>query len=141
MPTYNGTASPDTINGDQGGVVADDVIYGLADRDVLSGLDGNDEIYGGVDDDLLYGGDGNDRLEGGSYNDVITGGAGDDSLYGGDGTRDKLSYLGAAAGVTVDISVAGAQDTHGAGIDTLAGFEILVGSELTGPHRVVRVDC
>lgn len=56
------------------------------------------------------------------------GSAGDDSLDGGDG-NDTVSYFGAASGVTVNLSLSTAQDTGGAGIDTLSGFENLTGSE------------
>ncbi len=85
-----------------------------------------------------------DGLEGSAFNDVLTGdaknnviidGAGNDTLTGGGGT-DLVSYANATAGVTVSLAIAGAQNTIGAGTDTLSGFEDLTGSrfndKLTG---------
>lgn len=83
----------------------------------LHGMRGNDTIIGGKGDDLLYGGTGDDTLEGG---------AGKDTLDGGDGF-DTASFVGALAGVTVDLGITGAQTT-GDGIETLIGIERLVGS-------------
>src|SRR5262249_44188682 len=57
-------------------------------------------------------------LSGGAGDDLIQGGAGNDTLDGGSGFN-ILSYANAGAGVTVDLSVAGPQNTGGAGTDTL----------------------
>ncbi len=70
---------------------------------------------------------GNDTLMGFGGNDLLNGGLGNDILNGGDGT-DIASYAGLAAGVTVDLSVVGAQDTGGGGTDTLVSIESLTGS-------------
>ena len=48
-------------------------------------------------------------------------------LAGGAGT-DTVSYEHAAAGVTVSLALTTAQNTVGAGSDTLSGFENLTGS-------------
>ena len=48
-------------------------------------------------------------------------------LTGGAGT-DTVSYEHAAAGVTVSLALATAQNTVGAGSDTLSAFENLTGS-------------
>lgn len=48
-------------------------------------------------------------------------------LAGGLGI-DTLSYEQASAGVTVSLALAAAQNTIGAGIDTISGFENLTGS-------------
>ncbi len=94
-------------------------LYGSGYNDVLDGKGGND---------FLYGFDGNDIIRGGDGNDFIYGGSGNDSLYGDAGT-DTLSYGQDTAGVTVDLAVTAAQNTVGAGTDTISGFENLVGSE------------
>jgi Ca2+-binding RTX toxin-like protein len=59
--------------------------------------------------------------------DTLKSGAGDDILDGGDG-YDLASYDLAKSGVTVSLALTGAQDTGGAGKDTLAGVEALMGS-------------
>jgi Ca2+-binding RTX toxin-like protein len=65
-----------------------DIIYGGAGDDGLSGGDGNDDIYGGPGDDLLLGDLGNNRLYGWAGNDIIRGDTGDDLIDGGGGKRD-----------------------------------------------------
>lgn len=91
--------------------------------------DGNDQFdgRGGAFNGIADGGFGNDGLIGGSGNDRFEGGPGNDSLDGSGGT-DRALYSGAFAGVTVDLRIAGAQDTIGAGIDTLTSIEELSGS-------------
>ena len=96
---------------------------------VLTGGSGNDFLYAGNGGDTLNGGGGGDSLNGGSGNDALNGGAGDDSLLGGAG-NDTASYAGATAAVTVSLAISGAQNTGGAGIDTLTSIEKLTGSEL-----------
>jgi Ca2+-binding RTX toxin-like protein len=70
-----------------------------------------------------------DTLEGNSLNNVLAGG-----LNGSGG--DTVSYANATAGVTVSLALTRAQNTVGAGKDTLTGFENLAGSayddKLTG---------
>ncbi|MBV5298660.1 MAG: hypothetical protein JZU64_11180, partial [Rhodoferax sp.] len=68
----------------------------------------------------------NDTLTGDAGNNVIEGLAGDDILSGGSGT-DTASYSTAANYVTVNLSLTTAQNTNGAGTDTLSGFENLIG--------------
>lgn len=87
-----------------------------------AGIDTFEQIRG------LRGSAFNDLLIGGSGDDIIEGGAGDDRLRGGAGT-DTLDYGHATAGVRVDLSRTGAaQDTGGAGADTIWDFEFLFGS-------------
>lgn len=74
----------------------------------------------------LRGGGAGDRLTGTSGANVIEGGAGDDTLSGGDGS-DTASYAHATQGCAVDLALAGAQGTGGAGTDVLSGFENLLG--------------
>jgi len=68
-----------------------------------------------------------DKLTGNSGANVIEGGAGNDTLNGGAGI-DTVSYTSATAGVTVNLGIAVAQNTVGAGSDTLFNFENLSGS-------------
>ena len=75
----------------------------------------------------LVGSSGNDTLIGDAGSNTIQGGAGNDTLDGGTG-NDTASYLSATAGVTVSLAVAAAQNTIGAGTDTLTGFENITGS-------------
>ena len=66
-------------------------------------------------------------LTGGGGDDLLVGGAGNDTLIGGTG-NDTATYAGATAGVTVDLTMTTAQNTFGAGHDTLTGVENLIGS-------------
>jgi Ca2+-binding RTX toxin-like protein len=134
-----------------------DTIYGYGGNDQLRGGNGNNEIHGGdgndtltggndIDalygdngDDSLTGGAGNDTLIGGSGNDNLNGGTGDDYLEGGDGNDaingggssggiDTVSYANASGAVTVSLATTLAQNTVGAGIDTISYVENLTGS-------------
>jgi Ca2+-binding RTX toxin-like protein len=69
----------------------------------------------------------NDQISGSAFDDILDGAGGNDSLNGLGG-NDTASYAAAGAGVTVKLAVTGAQDTGGAGIDTLASFDNLAGS-------------
>ncbi|MFM1887602.1 MAG: hypothetical protein RL026_2759 [Pseudomonadota bacterium] len=69
----------------------------------------------------------NFTLSAGAGNDTLGGGPGDDVLEGGDGT-DVVTYAAATAGVTVNLATLTAQNTVGAGIDTLSGIEGVVGT-------------
>ena len=114
----------------------DDTLTGNAGANLLNGGAGNDKLDGGAGDDVLIGGAGNDVLIGGAGNDSLSGGVGDDVLNGGAGNdimdgsagTDTVTYATATAGVTVDLSLTTAQNTGGAGIDTLAKIENLTGS-------------
>ncbi len=111
--TLTGTAA---INGT--GNTLNNVITGNAARNILAGGDGNDTLSGAAGDDDLLGGLGSDSLLGGVGNDLLDGGVG----------VDTASYAGITSGVWVDLTVAGPQDTIGAGIDTLISIENLTGS-------------
>jgi Ca2+-binding RTX toxin-like protein len=84
-------------------------------------------VLGLAGNDGLSGSNGNDVLDGGAGTDTLLGGAGSDTLNGGAGL-DVASFFGAASGVTVDLSIGGAQNTGGAGIDQLVEIEYLTGS-------------
>ena len=119
-----GNGGNDTL----GGGLDDDVLNGGDGNDILRGGDGNDVLSGGAGDDELFGSQGNDAVNGGAGNDTLAGGEGDDTLDGGDGV-DTVQYDAAPAGVTVDLSLGGAQDTGGAGVDTLSNIESAIGSD------------
>ena len=103
-------------------------LTGSAFADTLTG-DGNaNSLMGAAGIDALNGGGGADTLNGGADNDVLAGGDGDDLIDGGAGTNDVASYADAGAAVNVSLLIAGAQNTLGAGSDTLIGIEGLTGS-------------
>jgi len=60
-------------------------------------------------------------------NDTLLSTSGNDTLNGGSGI-DTASYATAPAGVTINLAIAGPQNTIGAGTDTLVSIENLVGS-------------
>jgi Ca2+-binding RTX toxin-like protein len=105
----------------------DNVLTGGTLNDELFGFGGNDRLSGNGGNDRLDGGAGDDLLDGGAGNDTLVGGAGNDTLDGGT-ANDTATYAGAVAGVTVSLAIAGAQNTIGAGTDTLLSVENLVGS-------------
>jgi len=74
----------------------------------------------------LVGNAGANTLTGGSGNDTLQGGAGNDTLIGGAGV-DIADYSTATTAITVSLAVTIAQNTGGAGSDTLSGIEGLVG--------------
>lgn len=76
----------------------------------------------------------NDTVDGNAGNDILQGGLGDDSLDGG-ADNDTASYRDSALGVTVSLAIVGAQDTIGAGTDSLNLIENLIGS-LTGADHL-----
>ena len=120
----------------------DDTVTGAISADLVSGGSGTDTVRGGGGDDVLYGDEGDDQLYGDAGWDTLHGGAGNDLLDGGNGS-DFASYATASAAVQVDLSITVAQDTGGAGIDTLTRMENLIGSDfgdiLTGDAGVNRI--
>ena len=99
-----------------------DNLTGDANANILAGLAGNDRLIGGA---------GNDTLVGAAGNDVLIGGTGNDHMDGGAGGSDTASYVNSTAGVAVSLLMEGAaQNTMGAGTDTLFNFENLAGSGL-----------
>jgi Ca2+-binding RTX toxin-like protein len=148
MAIINGTSGNDTRNG----TAADDQIFGLGGNDILAGLGGADLLDGGTGTDTATyaaslagvnvslmtgtasGGDAEgdtlvsiENLTGSGQNDTLEGDGGNNVLAGGAGT-DTVSYEHAAAGVTVSLALTTAQNTVGAGTDTLSAFENLTGS-------------
>lgn len=90
---------------------------------------GNDsvDLSGGSVAGTVFGGEGVDRLLGGSSDDVFVGGQGGDTINGRAG-EDTASYLDSNSAVSVNLALTGAQNTLGAGFDTLRRIENLTGS-------------
>ncbi len=105
--------------------VASGIATGGAGNDTLLNIE---NLIGSGFADNLGGSVGNNLLTGGAGNDTLDGGPGDDVLDGGAGT-DMASYAGAVLSVTVNLGLAGPQNTGGYGLDTLISIENLNGSE------------
>jgi Ca2+-binding RTX toxin-like protein len=119
--------------------LATGVVTGGGGNDLLSGMNSvegsffDDALTGNSNFNGILGWGGNDTISGGAGGDWIGGGDGDDSLDGGTGI-DTVTYHGnyefsGSTGVTVSLAITGPQNTGGAGIDTLANFENLAGSD------------
>ena len=124
----NGGIGNDTVSfvnafngGSATGVTVDLNVQGTAQNTVAAG---NDTLTG---IENLIGSQLNDTLTGNADANVIEGGLGNDALNGGAG-NDTASYAGSTAGVAVSLALGSAQNTVGAGTDTLSNFENLLGS-------------
>jgi VCBS repeat-containing protein len=103
-------------------------LVGTTGDDVIVAGDGENRLQGGDGNDVLVAGDGGSELHGDAGDDLLVGGAGNDLLDGSAG-NNTASYQNATAGVHVDLGLAGqAQDTQGAGQDTLFNIQNLIGS-------------
>ncbi|KPH00001.1 retention module-containing protein [Pseudomonas sp. RIT-PI-r] len=143
-PDFHGSY---TANDNHGGSDTANVSISYQDGHTLTGTAGDDVLVAGSGDNIINAGDGNDVLTAGSGNNELHGGAGNDLLYSGPGNDlldggtgiDTASYAHATAGVTVNLGLLGAQNTLGAGPDTLTGIENLIGSNfndtLTGDNN------
>ncbi|WP_053178476.1 Ig-like domain-containing protein, partial [Pseudomonas kilonensis] len=148
-PDYHGSY---TASDNHGGSDSASVDISYQAGHTLTGTTGDDVLIAGNGDNTLNAGDGNDILSAGSGNNTLHGGAGDDLLYSGAGNdlldggtgNDTASYAHATAGVTVNLGLLAAQNTLGAGTDTLAGIENLMGSSfndtLTGDGASNRIN-
>ncbi len=130
----------DWINGGAGA----DIIFGGAGSDTISyfgssaavNVNLNTRTYSGGDaaGDVLYnienviGSIHNDTITGDANANTIMGGLGDDTLDGGAGI-DTVSYSLATSAVTVNLGLTSAQNTGGAGSDTISNFENITGSD------------
>lgn len=84
--TWYLSAGNDLLSGDIGTLTTkNDIFYGFAGDDTLSGVTLEDTLLGYDGSDVLNGGSDADLLLGGVGDDVINGGAGDDVIYGGYG--------------------------------------------------------
>ena len=106
---------PQITHADSLGAIASDTLVGI--ENVIGS-----EAW----EDTLKGDGGANRLMGRGGWDILMGRGGDDVLDGGSAT-DTASYAEAASGVTVDLTIAGPQQT-GEGADTLISIENLTGS-------------
>ena len=113
----NGTqdALPDPASGASNLTATDTFTYTITDGDTATVT----VTIAGVDS--------NDTLIGTNIPDTLIGGIGDDNIDGLDGP-DTIDYSGTASGVTVNLNVTAAQNTGGAGNDTIANVENIVGS-------------
>lgn len=114
---YNGGGGVDTY--DASDATESIVITAFAGVVLLASSDG----YGAAGEVLS----GISNIIGGAFDDTIEGTNGVNVLIGGAGT-DTLTYANATAGVTVSLALTSAQNTGGAGTDTISGFENLTGS-------------
>jgi Ca2+-binding RTX toxin-like protein len=95
---------------------------------------GNDTLTGDAGANILQGGGGNDTLLGGLGDDTLDGGDGADTIDGGDGF-DTVSYVGAGAGMRIDLTSGQAGEGNYAGfstgtpIDQLQNVEAILGSD------------
>ncbi|MGF6319279.1 retention module-containing protein [Pseudomonas frederiksbergensis] len=132
-PDFHGTY---TANDNHGGSDSANVTISYQDGHTLTGTSGDDVLVAGAGNNVINAGDGNDVLTAGSGNNEMHGGAGNDLLFSGAGNdlldggtgNDTASYAHATAGVIADLSLITAQNTLGAGTDTLTGIENLTGS-------------
>jgi Ca2+-binding RTX toxin-like protein len=119
-----GLGGADTLNGGAGSDTANYVASAAGvNVSLQTGTSSGGDAAGDtlVSIENLTGSNSNDTLEGNAGNNVLSGGA---NGSGG----DTVSYANATAGVTVDLTKTVAQNTGGAGSDTLVGFENLTGS-------------
>jgi Ca2+-binding RTX toxin-like protein len=148
---------PTAING-TGNTLAN-VITGNSGNNILAGLGGADTLDGGAGVDtatyaaspsgvnvslmtaLGSGGDAEgdtliniENLTGSAFDDALEGNSGNNLLAGGAGL-DAVFYAHATAGVTVNLALTSAQNTIGAGTDTLSGFENVTGSDFNDTLR------
>jgi Ca2+-binding RTX toxin-like protein len=107
-PDLRGTTS--TLQGDG----ADDDIVGYFDTELIKGGGGNDTLSGPAH---IYDGEAGDDLLRGRSDNVFQGGPGNDTLEGGGGLN-FATFFGAPGPLTVDLGIAGPQQT-GHGIDVL----------------------
>jgi Ca2+-binding RTX toxin-like protein len=136
------------------GYGGDDILDGGAGADSMQGGDGDDTYYvdnvgdvvnetstGGFDlvatslDRYVLGANiesgrvlstGNSKMAGNALDNVLYASSGDNGLHGSTGF-DTVSYEDAGA-VTINLGITVAQVTGGSGVDTLGGFEAVIGS-------------
>jgi serralysin len=104
-----------------------------AGTDTLISIEGviatsfDDTLIGNAAANTLTGNAGNDTLRGNDGDDILFGGAGDDTIDGGAG-MDIANYSDCTAGLTIDLNLASAFATPGAGTDTVTSIEGIIGS-------------
>jgi Ca2+-binding RTX toxin-like protein len=121
-----------------------DTVYGGAGGDVIEAATAGDHYEGGAGDDILTVAEclptcpaGLRELLGGAGDDKFTLDQGDELVDGGDGVDliDENFYPGSEGGVlTVDLAIAGPQDTGIGGTDDISDVEKVVGGAWFDNH-------
>jgi Ca2+-binding RTX toxin-like protein len=150
---YGGTAGADRIFGAPQGQTTpeygDDTLSGAGGNDAISGSFGDNRLFGGDGDDGLSAGDGDDYMSGDAGADTIQAARGNDTIFGGNDNDTVYAFAGDGNdfidggagldtldlssgnflnGVSIRLSTTAAQNTIGAGTDTIRGFETIIGS-------------
>jgi Ca2+-binding RTX toxin-like protein len=144
--TLLGNSGNDTLNGGSGndttrGGAGNDTYVVNAAADVVdesvTGSGGTDTVLSSVTyslnttaagvENLTLTGTGAVNATGNALSNILTGNAGNNVLTG-NGGDDTASYASASVGVTVSLATTAAQNTVGAGTDTLSSIENLTGS-------------
>jgi Ca2+-binding RTX toxin-like protein len=136
-----GTGDRVTVNGS---TAADQLVLGTGGVN-LNGDDDADISPSGVENYTASGADGDDvvsaaggqgtgsalttssSLQGDQGDDTLSSGLGNDTIGGGTGV-DDLTFAAAIGGITVSLAVTSAQNTGGAGTDTITGIRNLHGT-------------
>lgn len=138
-----GSAFNDTMGGDSrdnildGGAGSDTISFNraIAGVTVSLALQGEAQATGGAGNDTFVN---FENLTGSTFDDLLAGNAGDNVIDGGLGF-DTISYASSSGGVSVSLALTTAQNTGGAGTDTVRGIEKLIGSsfndQLIGSSR------
>ena len=116
---YSGASSP--ITADLGAGTATGAGFDTFVPNSIEDLIGsprNDSLRGDANDNVLSGGAGNDTLQGGGGNDTLDGGAG----------TNTVSYINAAAAVSVNLRTGLAPTDGDGGSDTLVNIQNVTGS-------------
>jgi Ca2+-binding RTX toxin-like protein len=131
VASYSGSTAGVTVDLALAGA---QVSAGDASGDRLSGIENllgsafADSLSGNASANVLTGAGGDDVLSGAAGNDTLIGGSGNDTLAGG-ADRDTVDYSASSVGVTVDLTVTGAQVSGGdASGDVISGVENIIGS-------------
>ncbi len=126
----DGSIGADYMNGREG----NDTYFIDNGGDVISDYSGIDTVNSSISytlaatlENLALLGTGGLSGTGNALNNSLSGNGGNNTLNGLDGV-DTVSYANASAGVTVNLANSAAQNTLGAGTDTLLNFENLTGS-------------
>ena len=134
-----GPVGPQSVTGATSGVTVNLNLQGVTQNTGGGGIDtlvSIESVFGTNFNDILTGNGASNTLSALGGNDTLRGGGGDDTLNGGGGNdlvngetgNDTASYSSATAGVTVNLNLAGAQNTGGGGTDQLVSIENLAGS-------------
>lgn len=96
------------------------LVNGVADDAAGDQLFNLENVVGTAKADIITG-DGNDN--------IIEGGLGDDTLQGGGGGNDTISFEGSTKAIFFDFANVGGTWNTGAGVDTISGFNRMIGGK------------